>query len=105
MIENRTLYADDCLNVLNDPERLPDGSVDLIYLDPPFNSNSTYNLPFRSKDKSLKPVAAFEDTWSWKPEDSARLDELDRNPRTSHLAMVVKYAQPIEQMPPGGGRV
>ena len=35
MIENRTLYADDCLNVLNDPERIPNESVDLIYLDPP----------------------------------------------------------------------
>lgn len=102
MIENRTLYADDCLNVLNDPERLPDESVDLIYLDPPFNSNSNYNLPFRSKDRSLKPVEAFEDTWSWKTEDDARLTELEKNPKTRHLAMVIKYAQSIEQTFGGG---
>ncbi len=105
MIENRTLYADDCLNVLNDPERLPDESVDLIYLDPPFNSKSNYNLPFRRKDKSLKPVEAFTDTWAWKSEDNVRLAELDRNPSTRHLAMVLKYAQLIEQTFGGGGGV
>ena len=104
MLENRTLYADDCLDVLNDPERIPDGSVDLIYLDPPFNSNSTYNLPFRGKDKSLKPVAAFEDTWLWQPEDNARLAELGRNPSTRHLEMVIEYAQSIEQTFGGGAK-
>ncbi len=101
---NRILYADDCLNVLNDPDRLPDESVDLIYLDPPFNSNSTYNLPFKSKDKTLKPVAAFEDTWRWVPEDDGRLAELERNPSMRHLAIIVKYAQEVEQ-PSGGGKL
>lgn len=56
---NRILYADDCLNVLNDQVALPSASVDLIYLDPPFNSKSDYNLPFKLKDKSAKPVAVF----------------------------------------------
>ncbi len=104
MIENRTLYADDCLNVLNDPGRLPDESIDLIYLDPPFNSKSNYNLPFRSKDKSLKPVGAFTDTWTWKHGDNAQLAELGRNPSTRHLAIVIEYAQLIEQTF-GGGQV
>ena len=40
-------------------------SVDLIYLDPPFNSNSKYNLPFTGKYENAKPVIAFKDTWSW----------------------------------------
>ena len=40
---NRILYASDCLKVLNDRDAPPDESVDLIYLDPPFNSNSHYN--------------------------------------------------------------
>ncbi len=44
---NRTLFAADCLDVLNDSDALPDASIDLIYLDPPFNSNSKYNLPFK----------------------------------------------------------
>ena len=62
---NRLLYADDCLNVLKDELALPTGSVDLIYLDPPFNSNSHYNLPFKGKDKDARPVEAFNDTWTW----------------------------------------
>lgn len=54
---NRILFADDCLDVLRDEVALPGQSVDLIYLDPPFNSNSRYNLPFRGKYKtgSLPP--------------------------------------------------
>ncbi len=62
---NRILYASDCLKVLNDRNALPDDSVDLIYLDPPFNSNSQYNLPFKGKYKTARPVKAFDDTWHW----------------------------------------
>ena len=66
MLKNRTLYARDCLDVLTDEQALPDKSVDLIYLDPPFNSKSTYNLPFKGQyGKDKKPVMAFNDTWSW----------------------------------------
>ncbi|MCY4147624.1 MAG: site-specific DNA-methyltransferase [Chloroflexi bacterium] len=93
---NRLLYAVDCLDVLNDPEKLPDKSVGLIYLDPPFNSNSAYNLPFKSRDRSLKPVEAFEDTWRWGAEDDGKLLDLERNPRTRALATVVKFAQEVE---------
>jgi site-specific DNA-methyltransferase (adenine-specific) len=46
---------------------LPDSSVDLIYLEPPFNSNRDYNVIF--KDESGDPTdaqhLAFEDTWHW----------------------------------------
>lgn len=96
---NRVLYAADCLDILQDPDKLPDQSVDLIYLDPPFNSNSTYNLPFKSRDRSLKPVEAFEDTWSWDFEDETKLRDLEKNPRTRTLATVVRFAQEVE-----GGR-
>ena len=65
-MSNRTIYADDCLNVLNDKTAIPDESVDLIYLDPPFNSKSNYNLPFKGNlKKDVKPVEAFKDTWNW----------------------------------------
>lgn len=60
---NRILYASDCLNVLNDRDALPDESVDLIYLDPPFNSNSDYNLPVKGKCRTVTPVKALRDTW------------------------------------------
>ncbi len=59
-------YFGDNLHILR--EYIPDESVDLIYLDPPFNSNANYNLLFRSPDKSRwsdAQIATFEDTWSW----------------------------------------
>ena len=74
---NRTIYAKDCLEVLNNADALPDESVDLIYLDPPFNSKSTYNLPFKDQYKrDIKPVMAFEDTWSWSDVEEACLENL-----------------------------
>ena len=96
---NRVLFAADCLDVLNDADALPSQSVDLIYLDPPFNSNSTYNLPFKGRDRSLKPVEAFEDTWRWGAGDDERLSALEKNPRTRHLATIVRFAAEVE-----GGR-
>ena len=100
---NRILFAADCLDVLNDSDALPDASIDLIYLDPPFNSNSKYNLPFKGKDKTHKPVEAFVDIWKWSDQDAETLDDLNRDPRTRPLATIVKFAQSVEQMS-GGGR-
>ena len=93
---NRILYAADCLGILNDADELPSESIDLIYLDPPFNSNSNYNLPFKGRDKSLKPVEAFTDTWEWTADDNARLEEMERDPRTRALAAIVRFAQEVE---------
>ena len=60
-----TLYYGDNLKVLR--EHMQRESVDLIYLDPPFNSNRNYNILF--KDESGKEaeaqITAFEDTWHW----------------------------------------
>lgn len=62
------LYFGDNLNILR--EYVPDESVDLIYLDPPFNSNATYNVLFKEKsgEKSVAQITAFEDTWQWSSE-------------------------------------
>ena len=46
---NRVLYNDDCLNVLSDELALPTGGVDLIYLDPPFNSNQPLQFAFQGQ--------------------------------------------------------
>ncbi len=94
---NRILYASDCLKVLHDRDALPDESVALIYLDPPFNSNSQYNLPFKGKYKTAQPVEAFDDTWHWTDENTEQLEELDADPRTRALADIVKFAQKIDQ--------
>ncbi len=59
------LYFGDNLPILR--EHVPDESVDLIYLDPPFNSNATYNVLFReaSGEASAAQIQAFDDTWHW----------------------------------------
>ena len=60
-----TLYFGDNLAILR--EHVPDESVDLIYLDPPFNSKATYNVLFHEKSgaESAAQITAFEDTWHW----------------------------------------
>jgi DNA modification methylase len=48
-------------------ESVPDEGVDLVYLDPPFNSKATHNVLFKEKsgEQSAAQIAAFEDTWHW----------------------------------------
>ena len=60
-----TLYYGDNLAVLRDHEIMPTESVDLIHLDPPFNSNRSYNVLFReaSGRAADSQIAAFDDTW------------------------------------------
>ena len=59
------LYFGDNLDILR--QNVADESVDLIYLDPPFNSNATYNVLFRERsgEDSAAQITAFEDTWRW----------------------------------------
>ena len=64
---NNALYYGDNLEVLR--EHVGDASVDLIYLDPPFNSNASYNVLFRapSGGGTDASIEAFDDTWAWGP--------------------------------------
>ena len=100
---SRILYAYDCLDVLNDELAIPTGSVDLIYLDPPFNSKSIYNLPFAGMDKDTRPVEAFVDTWSWGTKEDELLRGLSVGPRSRDLADIVQLAQRIERTVTTGG--
>ena len=61
------LYFGDNLDILREMDA---ESVDLIYLDPPFNSNATYNVLFRERsgEESAAQITAFEDTWRWSME-------------------------------------
>jgi site-specific DNA-methyltransferase (adenine-specific) len=63
---NRLYYGDN-LEVLR--EHIADESVDLIYLDPPFNSNASYSILFRSPEGqgADAQIEAFNDTWTWGP--------------------------------------
>lgn len=60
-----TLFYGDNLDILR--EHIDDGSVDLVYLDPPFNSNANYNVLFRAPggEQSQSQIEAFEDSWHW----------------------------------------
>ncbi len=65
MMADNLLYYGDNLEVLR--LHVKEETVDLVYLDPPFNSNATYNVLFAEKNgsESAAQIKAFEDTWHW----------------------------------------
>jgi len=67
MIPVNRLYFGDNLEFLRSRDYFPSESVDLIYLDPPFNSNQSYNVLFKDMEDtpSTAQIKAFEDTWYW----------------------------------------
>jgi adenine specific DNA methylase Mod len=71
-----TLYYGDNLSVLR--EHISSASIDLIYLDPPFNSNANYNVLFSSPKghQSGAQIEAFEDTWHWGEQAEKEFDEI-----------------------------
>jgi DNA modification methylase len=71
-VRTNILYYGDNLDILR--RYIPDESVDLIYLDPPFNSNRDYNVIFKDESgrKSDAQLLAFEDTWHWGPDAEAQ---------------------------------
>ena len=73
-----TLYYGDCLTIMED--KLAAASVDLIYLDPPFNSKRDYNAIY--KDETGRPlpdqVEAFKDTWRLDAERARAIRELPK---------------------------
>jgi len=85
-----TLYTQDCLYVLNGTNS---ETVDLIYLDPPFNSKRMYSAPMGSKAAG----ASFKDMWTWKDVDEAYLERMvDEYP---HLVRFLAAAGAIHGKP------
>lgn len=97
----KQLYFGDNLNVMR--EHIADESVDLIYLDPPFNSKRDYNLLFKSpkslskkakKEQSEEAaptgsdvfseaqITAFEDTWHWGEQAEAEFRQIEQQANT-----------------------
>ena len=78
-----TLYYGDNLDILR--QHVPDESVDLVYLDPPFNSNANYNVLFKEQSGEASPaqIRAFTDTWEWTQEAERTYEqEIITNPGT-----------------------
>ena len=83
-----TLYYGDNLDVLRGS--IDSESVDLIYLDPPFNSNASYNILFKSPagkgaDASIE---AFDDTWAWGPTAEGALLEIIQSGNSALVALL-----------------
>ena len=69
-----TLYYGDCLEIMRD---FPDECIDLIYLDPPFNSKRQYNEVFRGSGLNIEPqIKAFDDIWEWNEQSAERVEHL-----------------------------
>lgn len=77
-MQDGALYYGDCLDWMS--EWLPEaaGTVDLIYLDPPFNSNEDYSIFFDSADEPSAQVRGFTDTWTWDDAAAERVASLER---------------------------
>ena len=84
-----TLYFGDNLDVLR--KHVADASVDLIYLDPPFNSRRDYNLLFKTPKghSSEAQITAFEDTWHWGDQAEHEYAEILHQPNTAAAEMIL----------------
>ena len=73
------LYYGDNLDVLR--RHIGDETVDLVYLDPPFNSNQDYNVLFAERDgtRAAAQIKAFGDTWLWDQGSALAYEEMIRS--------------------------
>ncbi len=101
MTAPNTLFYSDNLTILRDRDHFPDASVDLIYLDPPFNSNRSYNVLFRDESgrDSDAQITAFEDQLALGPQHRRPLQRpRDRRPhqrrRGQHLQRLWRFTVP-----------
>jgi site-specific DNA-methyltransferase (adenine-specific) len=89
---NRLYYGDN-LDVLR--RYIADESVSLIYLDPPFKSDQTYNVLFEEQDgsRSAAQIRAFEDTWRWDQAAAAAYEEIvERGGRVSQALQAFRIS-------------
>lgn len=95
-MDKNQLYYGDNLEVLRGRDKsghryIEDASVDLVYLDPPFNSNRNYSVIFsksgKAEDENKAQIEAFEDTWHWTHTTQQQYDEF-----VAHAPMAVANA-------------
>jgi DNA modification methylase len=88
-IDRNTLFYGDNLTILR--EHIADGSVDLVYLDPPFNSNANYNVLFKAPggEQSAAQIEAFEDTWHWNESAERAFDDVVQSGNSDAATMLI----------------
>jgi site-specific DNA-methyltransferase (adenine-specific) len=92
-ITRNTLFYGDNLGILRD--HFPSECVDLIYLDPPFNSNRSYNVLFKTESgKSADAqIQAFDDTWHWGAMAEETYDQLTQGEHQAVASMISAMRQ------------
>ena len=96
-MDTNILYYGDNLEILR--KHIPDESIDLIYLDPPFNSKATYNILFREPtgEPSQAQITAFEDTWHWTEETERTFAETVEICPANVVEMMVAFRKFIHE--------
>jgi len=96
-LETNALYYGDNLEILR--KYIPDSSIDLIYLDPPFNSNATYNILFKelTGEPSQAQITAFDDTWHWGIESERTFQEIIVNAPVNVAELITAFRNFIHQ--------
>jgi len=90
-MKDNTLYYGDNLHILR--EHIKDESVDLIYLDPPFNSKTDYNILYKepSGEPSKAQITAFEDTWHWGEDAAITFQEIINSAPPNVVEMMLAF--------------
>jgi len=90
-IQTNRLYFGDNLPFLRNVDYFPSESVDLIYLDPPFNSSQDYNVLYKEAegDLSTAQIKAFKDTWKWDESAALARHELNAPDSTASRKLVL----------------
>lgn len=96
-METNTLYYGDNLEILR--KYIPDNSIDLIYLDPPFNSNAAYNILFKEPtgEPSQAQITAFDDTWHWGSESEKEFQEIIMHAPVNVAELITAFRNFIHQ--------
>lgn len=81
------IYFGDNLDVMR--KHLPDNSVDLVYLDPPFNSKKAYNIIYNGEEQ----VKAFDDTWNWSDEIARTYDDIKQSSNADVIKVMTAFRE------------
>ena len=99
IMELNRLYYGDNLTILR--RYFPDESVDLIYLDPPFNSNTSYNVLFKEPgtggEQSAAQITAFDDTWHWTSESEQAFQEIVKTAPATVVNLMLSLRRAVRE--------